>query len=111
MWLRLELVDRAGVIGSFAQRIGRDLSWDGAWHERADTRIAPGESLHVTRMWRGAHATMARVTIEVHPDDYYEGLYARRLAEGPPDRALYEAALRRARGSHYIAETREIALP
>ena len=111
VWLRLELLDGTRVIGSFAQRIGRDVYWDGSWHERSDTRIPPGGSLHVARVWRGAHATAARVTVDVHPDDYYEGFYAARLSEHPPGQALYEAALRRARGSHYIAETREIAIP
>jgi mono/diheme cytochrome c family protein len=115
VWLRLELLDGTRVVGSFAQRIGRDIYWDGAWHERSDTRIPPGESLRVTRQWQRVHATTARVTVEVHPDDYYEKLYAARLASlsAPlaPARALYESALRRANGSHYMAETREIALP
>ena len=107
VWLRLELVDGSRVVGSFAQRIGRDVVWDGAWHERADTRIPPGRSLRVARTWHGGHATAARVTVEVHPDAYYEQLYARRLGANP----LYAAALRKALGSRYIAETREIALP
>ena len=107
VWLRLELVDGTRVVGSYAQRIGRDVYWDGAWHERADTRIPPGESLRVARTWRGGHATAARITVEVHPDAYYEGLYRQRLGAN----ALYAAALRKALGSRYIAETREIALP
>jgi mono/diheme cytochrome c family protein len=107
IYVVVEIVDGARVIGHYAQRIGRDVYWDGSWHERADTRIAPGESVRVARVWHGARATAARVTIEVHPDEYYEGLYARRLAASP----LYAAALEKARGSHYIAETREIALP
>jgi hypothetical protein len=51
------------------------------------------------------------VTIEAHPDEYYEGLYATRLGANPLASSLYGAALQKARGSHYIAETREIALP
>ena len=88
------------------KRIGRDIYWNGSWHERGDTRIAPGESLKIARIWH-VHATAARVTVEAHPDEYYEGLYATRLGPNP----LYAAALQKARGSHYIAETREIALP
>ena len=107
VWLRLELVDGTRVVGSFAQRIGRDVYWDGAWHDRGDTRIPPGQSLRVARTWHGGHATAARVIVEVHPDAYYEQLYARRLGAN----LLYAAALRKALGSRYIAETREIALP
>jgi mono/diheme cytochrome c family protein len=113
VWVRLELVDGDRVVGRFAQRIGRAIHWDGAhWHELEDTRIPPGETLHVARQWRGGHATAARVTIEVHPDDYYEAFYAERLAAhpAPVTRLLYEAALHRAIGSHYIAETRTIDL-
>jgi mono/diheme cytochrome c family protein/ribosomal protein L40E len=111
VWLRLEILEGTRVVGSFEQRIGRDIYWDGQWHERADTRIPPGGSLRVARQWQAGHANAARVTVEVHPDDYYERLYAERLATNPPGRALYEAALRRANGSHYTAETRWIALP
>ncbi|HEY1551063.1 MAG TPA: c-type cytochrome [Kofleriaceae bacterium] len=106
IYIVIELVDGARVVGRFAQRIGRDVYWDGSWHERSDTRIAPGESLKLARVWHG-HATAARVTIEAHPDEYYEGLYASRIGANP----LYATALQKARGSHYIAETREIALP
>lgn len=117
VWLRVELVAgdaSAHVVATAEQRIGRDVYWDGAWHERADTRIPPGASAKLSHTWpSAAGAASARVTVEVHPDDYYERFYAGRLAAvtSPPLRALYEAALRRARGSHYIAETRAIALP
>ena len=30
-------------------RIGRDVYWDGSWHERSDTRIPPGESVTMAR--------------------------------------------------------------
>jgi mono/diheme cytochrome c family protein len=110
IYVIVELLAGARVVGRFAQRIGRDIYWDGSWHERGDTRIPPGESMVISRVWHG-HATMARVTIEAHPDEYYEGLYASRLGANPLASSLYGAALQKARGSHYIAETREIALP
>jgi mono/diheme cytochrome c family protein len=110
IYVVIELLDGARVVGKFSQRIGRDIYWDGSWHERSDTRIPPGESLAISRVWHG-RATTARVTIEAHPDEYYEGLYATRLGANPLASSLYGAALQKARGSHYIAETREIALP
>jgi mono/diheme cytochrome c family protein len=110
IYLVVELLDGTRTVGRFAQRIGRDIYWDGSWHERGDTRIAPGESLKLARIWH-VHATAARVTVEAHPDEYYEGLYATRLGANPLASSLYGAALQKARGSHYIAETREIALP
>ncbi|HEX4449390.1 MAG TPA: c-type cytochrome [Kofleriaceae bacterium] len=110
IYVIVELLDGTRTVGRFAQRIGRDIYWDGSWHERSDTRIAPGESLKIARAWHG-HATAARVTVEAHPDEYYEGLYASRLGANPLASSLYGAALQKARGSHYIAETREIALP
>ena len=117
-WLRIELVDAHGVVIEGArgeQRIGRDLYYDGTWHERADTRIPPGETLSVARAWSGgrtAEATAARVTVEVHPDDYYEGFYVARLRDQltPAVRAQYEQALARARSTHYLAEHRDVAL-
>jgi hypothetical protein len=89
---------------------------DGTWHERADTRIPPGEALTFARAWtagRTAQATTARIAIEVHPDDYYERFYAEALAGplAPAQRALYQQALTRALGSHYIAEQRDVPIP
>ena len=95
-------------------RIGRDIYWDGAWHERADTRIPPGETRTLSHAWkRSREARSARVTVEVHPDDYYEHFYANRLAGqlGATERAQYEAALERARASYYVAEDRIVELP
>lgn len=117
-WLTLELVDTRGaaIAGARAtQRIGRDIWSDGTWHERADTRIPPGGSRTLAWRWWGGRtpsATHARVTVEVRPDDYYERLYATRLRGKlpPARRALYEAALARARASHYVAESRDVPL-
>ena len=114
-WLRLELLDARGQViagASDAVRIGRDLEFDGSWHERADTRIPPGEALTMARAWVTDRAVTARVTVEVEPDAYYEKLYAARLATRLPEatRTLYEAALARARSSHYLAEQREVSL-
>jgi len=117
-WVKLELLDAHGaaIEGAHAEvRIGRDVYYDGTWHERADTRIPPGETRSIARAWSGgrtAEARTARVTVEVHPDDYYEGFYAARLAEKlvPAVRAQYEQALARARSTHFLAEQRDVAL-
>lgn len=118
VWLRIELVDARGepIHGARAEhRIGRDIYHDTRWHERADTRIPPGERVVMTRTWhRGgtARATAARITVEVHPDAYYEYLYTLRLAgeQTPEARALTEAALARARATHYLAEQRLVPI-
>lgn len=117
-WLSITLVDAHGrpIAGAISRyRIGRDVWFDGAWHERADTRIPPGEAVTVARAWtagRTAEATAARITVEVHPDDFYERFYAARLprATDPTQRALYQQALARATGSHYVAEQRDVPL-
>ncbi|HEY0252329.1 MAG TPA: hypothetical protein VGC41_12430, partial [Kofleriaceae bacterium] len=66
----------------------------------------PGEKVTFVRAWRATGPTAARVTVEVHPDDYYEGFYKARLAEQlqPAIRAQYAQALARSQASHYIAE-------
>jgi mono/diheme cytochrome c family protein len=112
-WLSIALLDaKAKPLAQASQRIGRDIYYDTQWHERADTRIPPGEKLVFARSWNLAGAVTARVTVEVHPDDYYERLYASQLqAKLPPERRkLYEAALARARSRHYVAEQRDIAI-
>ncbi|HSS00729.1 MAG TPA: c-type cytochrome [Kofleriaceae bacterium] len=114
-WLTIALVDARGrpIAGaSDRTRIGREVWFDGQWHERSDTRIAPGATLTMARAWaagRTAEATAARITVEVHPDDYYERFYAAELRGTlvPAQRALYQQALARAQGSHYIAEQRD----
>jgi mono/diheme cytochrome c family protein len=117
-WLTIALIDARGaaIAGATARyRIGRDIWFDGAWHERADTRIPPGEAATVARAWRGgrtAEATAARITVEVHPDDFYERFYAGKLtgALAAAQRALYQQALARATGSHYVAEQRDVPI-
>jgi len=115
--LRVKLLDCGGatIAGTLAERrIGRDVEYQDGWREHADTRIAPGGSASLARGFtagRTGDAATARVTVEVHPDAYYEGLYASRLATQlpAPTRTAYEAALARARGARYIAE--QIAVP
>jgi mono/diheme cytochrome c family protein len=117
--LRIELVDARGtpITGAVAEtRIGRDVTFDTAWRERSDTRLPPGNTATMARAWtagRTAQATAARITVEVHPDAFYERLYTERLAVKlpPATRAAYETALARARGSHYVAEQVEILIP
>jgi mono/diheme cytochrome c family protein len=117
-WLKIQLFDAKGVAigGAHAeQRIGRELVFDKQWIEKSDTRIAPGSSLELARGWQGgrtAQATYARITVEVHPDDYYEQLYTARLEAKLPDatRKQYEAALKRAKSSPYIAEQRDVSI-
>ncbi len=115
---RIELVDAKGtpIKGAHDERrIGRVVLYKDGWQETSDTRIPPGESTTIARAWkagRTAQATAARITVEVHPDAFYEGLYTERLATKLPaaTRASYETALARARGSHYIAETIEVPI-
>ena len=118
IWLSIALIDAHGQVLDGAtdrKRIGRDVWYDGTWHERADTRIPPGESTTLSRGWAGgriAEATALRVTVEVQPDEYYERFYTGQLAGplAPAQRALYEQALGRARGSHYVAEQRDVPI-
>ena len=117
-WLSITLIDAHGrpIAGATDRhRIGRDIWFDGTWHERADTRIPPGETLTFARAWtsgRTAFATAARIAIEVHPDDFYERFYTEKLAGTlvPAQRALYQQALARALGSHYLAEQRDVPI-
>lgn len=117
-WLAIELVDDGGraIEGATARvRIGRDIYYDGKWHEREDTRIPPGEKLTVARAWTGGRtvaATRARITVIVHPDDYYERLYELRLAGSlvPERRKLYEQALATGKANRYTAITRNIEI-
>jgi mono/diheme cytochrome c family protein len=117
-WLSITLLDARGhpIAGaSDRHRIGRDIWFDGTWHERADTRIPPGEAVTVARAWtagRTAQATAARIAIEVHPDDFYERFYVDKLAGTlvPAQRALYQQALTRALGSRYVAEQRDVPI-
>jgi cytochrome c553 len=113
-WLTITLVDAKGkALAEAKQRIGRDIYYDRGWHERADTRIPPGEKLVMARAWKVSGAANARITLEVHPDDYYEHLYVSMLKQKlPPERKkLYEDALALGRSRHYVAEQRVIAIP
>ncbi|HET9484780.1 MAG TPA: multiheme c-type cytochrome, partial [Xanthomonadales bacterium] len=112
-WLEITLLDAAGkALASAKQRIGRDIYFDGEWHERADTRIPPGEKLTMARAWRVTGAVTARVVLRVHPDDYYERLYESQLAKQMPAqrRKLYEQALARGRSRRYVAEQRDLPI-
>ena len=118
-WLVIELHDARGRVieGATAEmRIGRDISYDaGKWIEHADTRIAPGAKAVLSRAWKGGRvgdATMAKVFVEVHPDDYYERLYERRLKQKlvPERRALYEQALAAGKANRYVALIREVPI-
>ena len=83
------------------KRIGRHIRFTTAWQELEDTRIPPGESLSFTAP---VDAPRARVTVLVHPDDFYEGFYKSFLARknlAPQARRDLETALKRAQGSHY----------
>ena len=118
VWLRVELFDAKGhpIVGARDElRIGREIEFATRWREKQDTRIPPGERATLTRAWRAGRVAMAataRITVEVHPDDYYERLYAERLRGKLPAslRAMYAAALARTVASHYIAEQREVPL-
>ena len=81
-WLEVALVDAAGkTLAARKQRIGRHIEWKGdRFVEHADTRIPPGETLVFAPRFEAAPAARsARVTLTMFPDDYYEGLYAKRL--------------------------------
>jgi hypothetical protein len=118
-WLTIELYDAAGAAipgAKVERRIGRALAFGGGgFVELEDTRLAPGASLELAQGWRGpavARATVARVTVRVRPDDYYEGLYRRRLGErlDAATRARFEAALARAEASPYVAYQDDVAI-
>lgn len=110
-WLSIELVDSSGarIRGAYAEkRIGRYLEFRSGFVELEDTRIPPGESLELAAAWKDgdtARAVAARVVVRVEPDEYYERLYRGQLARAQPadERAMYEAALRRAEAAHYVA--------
>jgi mono/diheme cytochrome c family protein len=117
-WLAIQLVDERGAVipGAEARlRIGRDIYYEGRWYEREDTRIPPGEKRTLARAWTGPHvarAVAARISVTVHPDDYYEHLYERRLVGklATERRALYEQALARAKAARYTALSRDVPI-
>jgi hypothetical protein len=86
-----------------------------ATHPSPNKPVPPGEVITLARAWtrgRTAHATAARIAVEVHPDDFYERFYTEKLAGPlvPAQRALYQQALARALGSHYVAEQRDVPI-
>jgi hypothetical protein len=103
VWLAVELVDARGaaLAGTReALRIGRDVAFEaGAWRERADTRIPPGDAATLSHSWR-RDAAAVRVIVEVQPEAYYEAIYARD--------ARFARALAAARATRYVAERRDI---
>ena len=117
-WVSIALLDAQGhaIAGATdRKRIGREIWFDGTWHERADTRIPPGETLRFARAWRAGRtgeATVARIRVEVHPDDFYERFYAEQLAGklAPEQRGLYEQALARTLAARYVAEERDVVI-
>jgi hypothetical protein len=121
-YLDVELLDarERPIDGASATlRIGRHLDYDpkaNLFHEREDTRIAPGERIELARAWQGGGvpgARWARIRVRVEPDEYYEREFTRRLADQRLDadvRALFEAALARTKASKYTALERKLAL-
>lgn len=109
----IELLDaRDGVLASSVYTIKRGISYDGAWHETSDTRIAPGETRPIARAWRAPAATHARVSVAVHPDAFYEQIYTQRLAGKITAQqvALYRQALATAISRRYVAEVRTLPI-
>lgn len=118
VWLDVQLVDADGkaVRGAKkSKRIGRHLVSSGGWREIEDTRIPPGESIELAAAWKNGRvsaATHAKVTVRVHPDDFYEGLYESRLKLNltAEVRAMFREALRRGRASHFVALERLVPI-
>lgn len=118
-WLRSELVDKGGrtIAGTRAElRIGRRIEYRrGRWHDLEDTRIPPGDTANLVSAWqrgRVADAVAAVITVDVHPDDYYEGLYRLRLRGrvAAAARAQYQQALDQALRNRYRAITLNIPI-
>jgi hypothetical protein len=118
-WVSIQLLDEDAdrIEGAYAEkRIGWHLEFGRkGWKEIEDTRIPPGESLELARAWkqgRVSRATHAKIVVRVHPDDFYEGLYASHLARRPTGevKRLFELALSRATSSHYIALERLVPI-
>jgi hypothetical protein len=99
IFVTVEPSDAAGrALPPVERRIGRHITFDGRFHELADTRIPPGESRRFT-----VDAARARVRVIVAPDEYYERFYAQLLGKSPSGEAKreLEAALRRAASSRF----------
>ncbi len=116
-WIDIELRDRNGkqIVGTHKRvRIGRHIEFGSSgWRDIEDTRIPPGGKHTVATGWRDgmtAQAATMHIQIEVHPDDYYEGLYQTELRKSLPaaQRAMYQLALQRAQASYYVALQRNV---
>lgn len=116
----IELVDAHGNVipgGRIATRLGRDVYRDpsGTWHERSDTRIAPGGTASVVRAWSGgrtAGAARVRVSVVVMPDAFYERDLVERRAQ-VHDRAiqtLLDDAIAIARRSRYLVDAATVPI-
>jgi len=100
IFVTVEPTDAAGrPLAAVERRIGRHITFDGRFHELADSRIPPGETVRFA-----VDAARARVRVTVAPDEYYERFYAQLLAKPQPEKEKreLEAALRRARSSRFV---------
>ena len=115
VWIRLQLLNHKKKPirnARIEKRIGRHLLFSDGFQEVEDTRIAPGESIQVSKSWNSRDAKFARVTVRVFPDDYYEGFYKQRLQRklDADVKRLFEIALKRAQKSRYTAFDKTIPL-
>jgi mono/diheme cytochrome c family protein len=118
-FVSIELVDGDGdgIKGAFEEkRIGRHIVFGkGGFSDLEDTRIPPGENLELAMAWKDGRvsaATHARIIVRVEPDNYYVGLYKKRLKLKLDDdvRDMFEEALDNAEKSDYVAYEKLIPL-
>jgi hypothetical protein len=101
----IELLDAAGRVIDGAEvesLIGRRVDGSsGIWIELFDTRIPPDSSVTVTAEISDSDARLARGTVTVYPDKFYQAMFAGMLSSALSDtsRALISEAHRRARHS------------
>ncbi len=107
VWVHIEfldadgrVIDGAGVESLIRRRVE---ARSGAWVELSDTRIPPDGSLTVTAEIGDSDARLARGTVTVYPDAFYQGVFAGMLSGALSDtsRALISEAHRRARRSSF----------
>ncbi len=103
----IELLDAAGRVIDGAEvesLIGRRVDGSsGIWIELFDTRIPPDSSVTVTAEISDSDARLARGTVTVYPDKFYQAMFAGMLSSALSDtsRALISEAHRRARHSSF----------
>jgi mono/diheme cytochrome c family protein len=112
-FMEIELLDAflQPIAGARAEkRIGRKIKAVGkTFRELEDTRVPPGDSVELAAAWTGGRvpkAVAARVTVRVHPQDFYEGFYEARLRRTDLDsitRMLYKRARQNAFATRYQA--------